>query len=226
MASEVTRVRPGDRQVKTLISTQDETGADSRATQAAFLTDSAMKLSRHLLAIFFCCLPAVGCSDACTRNWPEQPDSATGLALVLSPEIQTIKCGDSPVFTATLINRGTKELLLVEPGDGSDCGWRTPIIEWSRIRRDPGGRCGNINPLELNEVFTLQPGSSRALNGWIGRPYLSGPGRYRVSLRYTNEPEKEMGGMPLGEHDASAIRAIRRSLAVTVVSNAVEIVVE
>lgn len=185
-----------------------------------------MKRFSLAIAIGCLCLQVAGCSDAETREWPEMPDSDTGLALILSPDSQTIKNGDEPVFTAKLINRGTRELTLVAPGDGSDCGWRTPLLEWSRVPRDPGGRCGNTNPLKSDDVFKLQPGEARVLKGWLRQPYLSGRGHYRVSLRYTNEPERGIGGIPVGEHDPAALEAVQHSTPVTVVSNAVEIVVE
>lgn len=175
---------------------------------------------------FVCLFSAVGCSDAETRDWPERADPKTGVALRLTPETQTVKAGEPPVFTALLVNRGKNEVLLVEPGNGSECGWRTPVVEWSRRQRRGGGRCGNINSLKPDEVFTLAPGESRELKGWIGVPYLSGPGRYRVSLRYTNEPQREWSGVPLDEHDPKAWEAVRRSTPVSVVSNTVEVVVE
>lgn len=168
----------------------------------------------------------LGCSDATSHDWPERSDPATGIALRLSPETQTIKTGESPRFTVLLVNGGKKDVVLVEPGSCSDCGWRTPVIEWSRQKREHGPRCGNINDLKADEVFTLAPGQSRQLNGWVGKPYLSGLGRYRIALRYTNDPNMKWSGIPLNEHDPNAMEAIRRSTAVSVVSNTVEVVVE
>jgi hypothetical protein len=167
----------------------------------------------------------LGCSDAENRDWTERADPGTGISLRLAPETQVIKVGQSPRFTATLVNGGNNEVILVEPGDGSDCGWRTPVVEWSRRRKDVM-RCGNVNPLKSDEVFTLQPGKSHELNGWVGEPYLSGPGRYRVALRYRNEPEHHQSGVTLDKDDPKALEGIRRSTPVSVVSNTVEIVIE
>src|SRR5919201_6135680 len=73
-------------------------------------------------------------------------------------------------FTATLLNKGKETVTLVTPGDGSDCGWRTPLVGWSVVKvsadnpragKHPdkvplhrGARCGNVNALKADEVFT------------------------------------------------------------------------
>src|SRR5260370_24574724 len=41
-----------------------------------------------------------------------------------------MKRGQDVRWEVTIVNRGKQEVTLVQPGDGSDCGWRTPIIEW------------------------------------------------------------------------------------------------
>jgi hypothetical protein len=97
-------------------------------------------------------------------RWRERADSATGVALELRPARQVIKVGERPELTVTIVNRGDQEVMLVEPGDGSDCGWQTPLIEWSRRRWFRGPRCGNTNGLKPEEVFVLKPGESRQLD--------------------------------------------------------------
>jgi hypothetical protein len=108
---------------------------------------------------------AAGCATAVLATlafdwvrWRERPDSRTGVALELSPARQVIRTGQVPRLAVTLINRGAGEVVLVEPGDGSDCGWRTPAIEWSSPQRWPAGRCRNVNALKVQEVFTLRRG--------------------------------------------------------------------
>jgi hypothetical protein len=77
--------------------------------------------------------------------------------------------------TGTLENTGScRRVVLVEPGDGSEVGWRTPVIRWT-VRRiaqgraadvtlEPDPRCGLMNgPYAEAEVFTLAPGHSRRL---------------------------------------------------------------
>jgi hypothetical protein len=174
-----------------------------------------------LLAIGFLCYQVIQ-----WLRWREQPDFATGVAVELRPAQQVIKVGELPDLSVTLVNRGNREVLLVEPGDGSDCGWRTPQIEWSRSHWFRGPRCGNINALKLEEVFILKPGESRRLCDWVGVPQLTGPGRYRVAVRYTNDPDQSWSGLPLGEHEGAALQEVRGSAKVSAVSNSVEIVVE
>jgi hypothetical protein len=160
-------------------------------------------------------------------RWRERADSATGVALELRPFHQVIKVGEAPDLAILLVNRGKQEVVLVQPGDGSECGWRTPLIEWSQGDSFGGARwCGNINALTAEEVFTLKPGESQRLCSSVGIPLLAGPGRYRVAVRYINTPELSWSGVPLSEHDRAALQAVHRSAKVSAVSNAVEIVVE
>jgi len=98
-------------------------------------------------------------------------------------------------YTLTLKNEGATVRTLVTPGDGSEDGRRTPILAWSGTRDSkpapqlerPG--CGMMNAIEASEIFTLEPGATRAMSTWIIGPSY-GPGRYEVQLRYTNEPGK------------------------------------
>jgi len=96
-------------------------------------------------------------------------------------------------YTLTLKNEGATARTLVTPGDGSEDGRRTPVLAWSGTR---GGQpapqlarpgCGLMNAIEASEIFTLEPGASRAMSTWIIGPSY-GPGRYEVRLRYTNDP--------------------------------------
>ena len=136
-------------------------------------------------------------------------------------------------FSVSLVNRGKRSVTLVQPGDGSRVGWRTPIISWSVINTDGPlmdrasvGRCGNINTLDKNEVFTIAPGEKIKLNsGWIRPSLLLQPGTYEVSFNYSNVPKLEWSGVPLGKHDWFAMRRIRGSTPFEGSSNTVMIVV-
>jgi len=125
-----------------------------------------------------------------------------------------------------LVNRGNQEVVLVQPGDGSNCGWRTPLIEWSHGSWFHAPRCGNINAFKADEVFSLKPGESQQLCDWVQVPRLAHPGRYRLTVRYTNNPDQSWIGSPLGKHDDAAIQAVHFSTKLSAVSNTVEIVVE
>lgn len=162
---------------------------------------------------------------------------ATLAAPVLEAELRLTPGNGRVGAELTLINLSSTPLVLVEPGDGSEIGWRTPILTWiieplddvaraSAARTESRGRgCGNINPLRASEVFTLAPGARHAFGPWVSSPHPRGPGRWRVALRYQNQPSLEWGGLPLGEHDAEAMRRVRASSAVDVTSNSLEIVV-
>lgn len=138
-----------------------------------------------------------------------------------------------PRFVASLVNRGTLPVLIVQPGDGSRVGWRTPHVRWevrnvatNELVRVPGsGRCGNMNTISLEEMVTLAPGKRCELLDWFGPPYLPAGGTYRVALRYDNDPAAELRGLS-GPHPPDALRLLRRSTPISVVSTPVKVTVD
>src|SRR5262245_34421955 len=132
---------------------------------------------------------------------------------------KTIRIGESVYFVATITNRGSKPVTLVQPGDGSNCRLRTPVVGWSVLEADANAQkhpatvppfkgfrgCGNINSLRMNEVFTLPPGAGIRLADWIGHPIFEKPGRFRVVFYYHNIPDLELAGIPLGQHDGGVL---------------------
>jgi hypothetical protein len=161
-----------------------------------------------------------------TEVWQEQADPAYQVALELGPQQQQTKIGDVPQITATLVNNGKQTVVLVEPGDGSADGWRTPRIAWSfRPGRGQRMRCGNINALKADEVFTLEPGARHQMSSWLCVPSFQSmrPGVYKLAMKYANEPELHWSGLPLGEHDREAMRQVSQSTPLSVVSNTIEI---
>jgi len=152
-----------------------------------------------------------------------------GVRLSISAKALRISADDWLETTATLENVGTTEVVLVEPGDGSEAGWRTPVIRWS-VRRiatgrataattlEPEGRCGLMNgPNPAAEVFVLAPGRSRRLRMPLVAPRLGPPGLYEVTLTYDNEPRIAFRGT---SPDDRAVRHYRKSTACLVTSNA------
>ena len=134
----------------------------------------------------------------------------------------------SEQFIVRIINTGSVTITLVEPGDGSDRGWRTPILSWqvqlvgSDYKSLGFGGCGNINALRPDEVFELKPGESRVL---VGFPSVSASqvGTYKLRLRYENDPNLEWSGIPLGEHDPNTMLRVRDSTTCVAISNEVEV---
>jgi hypothetical protein len=179
---------------------------------------------RLLLAGAVCAIAAVGYVGWDWLRWREHADAATGVAVELGPAAQVIRVGEEPQFVLRIVNRGNQAVMLTEPREGSTRGWTTPLIEWSRKPWVVESRfCLNSNPLKSEDVFFLKPGETRQLRReWLGVPHLSGKGRYKVSVRYANEPGKWVGR---ANHNAAAMERVRHSTPVVAVSNAVEIVV-
>ena len=112
---------------------------------------------------------------------------------------------------------------------------RTPIVGWSflpvdskdRQPRQPPhlavARCGNINRLRPEEVFDLKSGDGRDLDQWLPFSQPLSPGRYRVVLYYSNVPDMKWSGISLGQHDDAAIRHLKRSTPISLVSNEVQV---
>ncbi len=155
---------------------------------------------------------------ACTS--PSATHAPTRVAVLITTTTSKVKRGETPQLEVTLVNEGASPVTLVAPGDGSEFGWRTPIVAWQPTA--PTDRtCGNTNPLTADEVFELRPGERRRVSGWIGKPRLDlqAPGRHEVSVTYTNEPGRTFEGLPLGVHDAEAMRRVRASTPVVAKSN-------
>jgi hypothetical protein len=96
-------------------------------------------------------------------------------------------------FTLALKNNGRSAVRLVLPGDGSEVGWRTPVLAWAAtsggkpVAPVNRGRCGNMNRIERSEIFTLAPGASREIPEWVPSPEFPS-GTYDLRLTYRNDP--------------------------------------
>ncbi len=123
-----------------------------------------------------------------------------------------------------LTNGGKKTLRLVVPGDGSGEGWRSPVLTWTtdKVGVDAkSGRCGMMNQILANEVFTLAPGESRQFTDWLGSPDFV-PGTYDVRLRYRNEPSIASSK---GRPDPDVARELAQSSSCDVTSNTIAITI-
>ncbi len=61
---------------------------------------------------------------------PAPQPAAPRLELRLRAPAAQVKHGQPIRWKVTILNRDRQGVTLVRPGDGSTCGWRTPIIEW------------------------------------------------------------------------------------------------
>ena len=178
-------------------------------------------------------LAMTGCGSNLASPPVEMPTPECELQIEVPAKIKQDAHGQIKV---RINNVGDAPVTFVLPGDGSEVGWRTPLIKWSLTRLDPpdsndapplgfsGGRCGNINQLDPREVFTLNPGESRELSQWVNLPYGMPPGKYRAVFHYSNVPDMKWQGVSLGKHDKAAMRLVKRSTPISLVSN--EVIVE
>ncbi|HEX3315018.1 MAG TPA: hypothetical protein VHR72_09015 [Gemmataceae bacterium] len=163
-------------------------------------------------------LRCMGALDA-----PEEKQPPPKLRIELKTTTPKVGPGVPLLFTADLVNDGKTPVTVVLPGDGSESGWRTPILRWKPAATTKVLRCGNINALKPGEVIQLAPGKRVSISEWIGGPPLSGPGKYAVSLELENVPDLKWNGKPLGKHDPATMEKVRSSLPFKAVSNVVEI---
>ncbi|HKV10537.1 MAG TPA: hypothetical protein VJ725_20520 [Thermoanaerobaculia bacterium] len=181
-----------------------------------------------LLLSFGALIPAVAPAEP--PAFPAPPACGVRLSIALKPS--PLPADGWLEVTGTLKNEGAKPVVLVEPGDGSESGWRTPVLSWHARRigsgpvrdilLDPGPRCGLMNgPDPQREVFRLAPGASRRLSGSpLLIPPPGPPGLYEIVLLYTNDPRIGFHGEILGDPARSPYAG---SIACTAVSNPLRI---
>ncbi len=171
---------------------------------------------------------AVGRSFAVVPTKPQKPE----LLIQISAAKTVLRAKEYPVICISVKNQGKQPATLVQAGDGSDIGMRTPLVRWIIFKLNthseqfesfvPEGvpRCGNYNPLSSGEVFTIAPGKTRKLaREWIGFPTLSQPGRYKVLFSYTNRPRMIWSNSSLGPHDAKEMKRVLNSESCSLISN-------
>lgn len=91
---------------------------------------------------------------------------------------EAVRRGEPVEIAWTVRNRSaTTAHRIVQGGDGSECGWREPVLEiaaeslgadgeWRPIARRGYGRCGVYDPVWRDDVATIAPGGSLAI-GWV-----------------------------------------------------------
>src|ERR1700733_14233174 len=123
-------------------------------------------LSLLVLCLVPGCLPDAKVAPSTEVVDASSPDDVR-VALELKAVTPVVQGGKYPVFSADLINGSSQRITVVRPGDGSACGWRTPILPWTPPM-NPGGGCGNVNSLKAEEVVSLAPGQRLPLGDWMG----------------------------------------------------------
>lgn len=169
-------------------------------------------------------------SESCliTPIAPEVPlDLPPNTAAEVQPDDLGLELSENEWgWDAELTNLGDQTLLLVAPGDGSEVGWRTPILTWvlqdleeRPLQEQPWGRCGNMNPLTAEELLIVEPGESFAFS--VSAPQAVDADRFHATLEYRNDPDHAWKGGELGPHDAGALAAVARSTRCSITSNRV-----
>jgi len=138
-----------------------------------------------------------------------QKEAASHLVLHLSAKTPVVTPQDACFcLVASIENQGKTPITLIQPGDGSDDAWRTPIVGYSVINASDAKtkhpdtippplfqiRCGNMNG--GIGIIKLAPGKQeqvRMLPGFDCRLWLRllAPGRYRIVFYYTNDPVRD-----------------------------------
>ena len=154
-----------------------------------------------------------------------------GLHFLTSTPI--LKVGETPAISLYITNYGAETVTLVMPGDGSESGWRTPVV-WSStlqvgdLRPHSNvpdftriSRCGNIMSLKWDEVFNLAPRESKEIGEWIWLRPFEKAGSYRVRFYYVNQPWLIWRGRELRSHNPVAMWRVKNSTETNLCSNEV-----
>lgn len=135
-----------------------------------------------------------GCVDPNpTRTGDAQPD----LRLELSGPAK-MAATDFPELKGTIHNVSRKRAhAIVLPGDGSDAGWRDPVIAftafidegdgcWRPLARAQVGRCGLFDPDWSDEIVNVRAGTSRSLDPlWAWPHFTWKKGKVRLFAHYS-----------------------------------------
>ena len=149
------------------------------------------------------------------------------LSLVFMTSSTVVRAYDFATTKVFITNYSDATVTLVQPGDGSWTGRRTPTVAWSIMEITGSGQevptprfnligCGFVAPLRWSEVFQLAPGESKELR--VSRPYLAKPGIYKVKFFYANRPSTQGLGRS-GWHNPLAMWRVKHSTETRLSSN-------
>jgi len=141
---------------------------------------------------------ALGVGASLEEQRRERIEQDLGIQLSLSGR-RVFEPGQPIPVRAMLVNRGLGRRWVVEPGDGSDMGWREPYVYFTARREQAPGvwvdveverysRCGNFDHRWDQAVVALGPGGTLAIDRWLIAPdrglELQIPGRVRLYAHY------------------------------------------
>jgi len=219
--------------------------ADTRSVRALAHGDlgmSGIELSRGMVGVLrllamlaFLSMAASGFSGEQSEPEGTQADSLN-VSLHVEPPGEPAVVGAYTPFIVTLRNAGRSTVTVIQPGDGSKWGMRTPFVGWSMIpvgefREHPGSwpgplqhpRCGNMNGLWMSDIVTLEPGETETLSSWCHPLPFTAPGEYRAVMYYWNRPDLEPSRP--GWYPDDLVRLIRASAPLELKSNEVLVTV-
>jgi hypothetical protein len=154
------------------------------------------------------------------------------LELRIASSARTVRVGQRVAIRAILRNLSPHSVQLVQPGDGSGTGSRTPILTWhatearrGEIDLTPRAADPFINGPNPKEIFELQPGAQRELLNLdlAGLVAFDQPGAYRVRLVYENDPDRRWCCIPSSKGLDRNLAPFRKTTRCRVESNEIEI---
>jgi len=206
----------------------------TRRTHRLLVLDCHAERASHrigAISISLLCLWGAGCPAAHAETCSVEIFLAAVDHKVLAQQGRLV---DPKALRVTICNVGREAITLVQPGDGSESGLRTPTVRWSvrsargsTVSQQFGRRYDNqINPLKPNEVFTLGSNTEHSLSNWIPSIVVDGPGEYVISLHYVNIPHLTWAGSSTGAHDTATMALVTKSSPCDAVSGSMEIEVQ
>ncbi len=177
--------------------------------------------------------PASRCvTPTATRTGAAQSD-----LLLRASGPASASAADLPAVTASIENRSRKRShAIVLPGDGSDAGWRDPVIHftafidegdgcWQPLPPKPVGRCGMFDPDWSDEIETVRPGTTRSIDplwAWPFFQWRKGTVRLFVHYQWTGGTAAKSAGVGSRSVD---LGAMAKEAPYELVSNPIDIVI-
>jgi hypothetical protein len=146
---------------------------------------------------------------------------------------KTLAKGEFPELKGSIHNGSRRRAhAIVLPGDGSDAGWRDPVIAftafidegdgcWKPLARAATGRCGLFDADWSDEIVTVAAGTTRSLDPmWSFPAFEWRKGNVRLFVHYTWTGGTASKG---GGSSSVDLGAMAKERPYELVSNAIEI---